>query len=194
VDDAFDRRVYHNCHVVEASGAGDVFQAGQAGAIGPGAKASNTNFGSVLREAIGGVSLGQLVAELEAVRLAMLKDATTPEQDQAIANVAAAEDAAKKGDAKGFRSGGRRGLAGGPSRPRRRGRAAAGSQREKLVRGSWAGLRPCACRAALRTKPASPSRVAGACTNGRRPTPRTTPDTVMARRPASTSPATASPP
>ena len=100
VDAAFERRVYNNCTVVENGDMRDNYQAGQAGAMGPNAKAENMNFVQILREAIGEHSLGELAADLEKLRAAMFAESKTTDQDEAVAAVAQAEDAAKKGDAK----------------------------------------------------------------------------------------------
>jgi hypothetical protein len=101
VDAAVEHKVYNQCTVVEGAAVRDVYQAGQAGAMGPGAKAENINFIQILRDAIGSASLLDLAKELEALRGSMLAEAKTAEQDEAVAAVANAEDAAKKGDAKG---------------------------------------------------------------------------------------------
>ena len=101
VDLAMARRVYNNCTVVEGGDMRDSYQAGQAGAMGPNAKAENMNFVQILRDAIGENSLADLAADLEKLRAAMLAESKTADQDEAVAAVAQAEDAAKKGDAKG---------------------------------------------------------------------------------------------
>jgi hypothetical protein len=104
IDSVMGARVYKNCTVIEGKEMRDVYQAGQAGAMGPGAKADNMNFVQVLREAIGGSSLADLANELESLRSAMLVDAKSAEQDAAVSAVADAEAAAKKGDSKGVLS------------------------------------------------------------------------------------------
>jgi hypothetical protein len=101
VDEVVDRRVFHNCTVIEDSVMRDSFQAGQAGAMGPNAKAEKMTFIQVLRDAIGDCSLAELAKELERLRLTMLAEAKNAEQDAAVASVAEAEVAAKSGDAKG---------------------------------------------------------------------------------------------
>ena len=100
VDFAMARRVYHNCTVLEGGGMRDNYQVGQGGAIGPNAKAENMNFIQVLRQAIGDSSLAELASELNVLRDAMLAESKTSEQDEAVAAVTQAEDAAKKGDAR----------------------------------------------------------------------------------------------
>lgn len=67
--------------------------------MGPGAKAEN--FVQILRDAIGNNSLADLANDLERLRTAMLTESKTVDQDQAVAAIAEAEAAAKKGDAKG---------------------------------------------------------------------------------------------
>jgi hypothetical protein len=69
--------------------------------MGPGTKAENINFIQVLRDAIGEHSLADLANDLERLRTAMLSESKNEEQDAAVTAVAGAEDAAKKGDAKG---------------------------------------------------------------------------------------------
>jgi hypothetical protein len=97
----FDRKVYHNCNIFEGSEMRDVFQAGQAGAMGPHATAKNINFVQLVRDTIGQSSLADVAKELETVRLAMLAQAKDADQDTAVAEVAQAEEAAKKADAQG---------------------------------------------------------------------------------------------
>jgi hypothetical protein len=101
IDSAMARRVYNNCTVLEGGDMRDNYQAGQAGAMGPNAKAENMNFVQILRETIGERSLAELAADLERLRAAMLTESKTAEQDEAVGAIAQAEDAAKKGDAKG---------------------------------------------------------------------------------------------
>ncbi len=99
IDSVMARRVYNNCTLIEGGEMRDVYQAGQAGAMGPNAKAENINFVQVLREAIGDHSLADLVNDLERLRTAMLSESKNAAQDDAVAAVAEAEAAAKKGDA-----------------------------------------------------------------------------------------------
>ena len=63
IDSVMATNVYNDCIVIEGGEMRDVYQAGQAGAMGPGAKADN--FNQILREAIGTNSLADLIAELE---------------------------------------------------------------------------------------------------------------------------------
>jgi AbiTii len=101
IDLAMSRKVYKNCTVFEGAEMRDVYQAGQAGAMGPNSKAENINFIQVLRNGIGDSSLADLASELEQLRGTMLSESKTADQDKAVAAIAEAEAAAKKGDAKG---------------------------------------------------------------------------------------------
>jgi hypothetical protein len=101
VDIAVDRKMYQNCTVIEGVQMGDTYHAGQAGAMGPNAKAENISFVQILRDAIGQTSLADLASELAQLRSAMLPAAVDAQQDTVVAEVAQAEDAAKKGDASG---------------------------------------------------------------------------------------------
>lgn len=73
-------------------------EGGQVGAIGSKAKVQNSEFNQDLFQAARTFDLGKLACELDLLRAAMRREAVSPEQDQAIANVAAAETAAKKQD------------------------------------------------------------------------------------------------
>ncbi|MFT3879673.1 MAG: hypothetical protein QM703_08435 [Gemmatales bacterium] len=95
---------YKDCIVQGDQAMGDIYQAGQVGAMGPKAKAENINFFQILREAIGTSSLNDLAQELEKLRATLLPLSQNEEQDKAVAAVAAAEEAAKEGDAKGVMS------------------------------------------------------------------------------------------
>jgi hypothetical protein len=77
---------------------GDTYSAGQAGAIGPGATASQINFQQVWAQLQGSASVEELAKELGALRTAMRSAATEPEHELAIGAVAAAEAAVKAGD------------------------------------------------------------------------------------------------
>ncbi len=101
VDEVVERRVYSGCTVIEGGTMGDVYQAGQAGALGPGAKADNNQFIQVLRDSIKDASLADLAKELEWLRQSMLAESTNADQDQAVAEIANAEESAKRADAKG---------------------------------------------------------------------------------------------
>lgn len=101
IDSLVVTKVYHDCTVVEGDQMRDSYQGGQVGAMGPCASAENMTFIQNLRQAIGEQSLGDLATELERLRQAMVAESKSADQDAAVAAVAQAEDAAKKGDAKG---------------------------------------------------------------------------------------------
>jgi hypothetical protein len=63
---------------------GDTYSAGQAGAIGPGATASQINFQQVWAQLQGSASVEELAKELGALRTAMRSAATEPEHELAI--------------------------------------------------------------------------------------------------------------
>ncbi len=99
VETAFERNVYQNCVINNGDQMGDFYNANQVGVMGPNAKAENINFIQILRTAIGETSLGELASELGRLRSAMIAESKTEEQDTAVAAVADAEEAAKKGNA-----------------------------------------------------------------------------------------------
>lgn len=101
LETAVARNLFKDCVVLQESNVGDVFKTGQAGAVGPNAKAENMHFIQVLLSGIDGHDLGELAGELETLRGSLLTEAKSAEQVAAVADVAAAEEAAKKGDAKG---------------------------------------------------------------------------------------------
>ena len=77
---------------------GDLYNAGQAGAMGPGAHAHDMNFHQLWNSASGDVDLSQLASELRALSPNLSAAATEPEHKIAIGNVEAAADAADAGD------------------------------------------------------------------------------------------------
>jgi len=79
---------------------GDTYSAGQAGAIGPGATASQLTFQQVWAQLQGSTSVEELAKQLGALRMAMRSAASEPEHELSIGAVAAAEAAAKAGDCK----------------------------------------------------------------------------------------------
>ncbi len=101
INSVMGAKVYKNCTVFEATEMRDIYQAGQAGAMGPRAQAENINFVQILRSAIGDSNLADLANDLERLRTAMLSESKNADQDEAVADVAEAEAAAKMGDAKG---------------------------------------------------------------------------------------------
>lgn len=104
VDAVTEKHIYNNCSIVKDSQMRDAYNAGQAGAMGPNANAEGNVFIQTLREAIGDASLLDLAKELETLRMAMLAEAKSGPQDEAVAAVTEAETAAKKGDSKGVLS------------------------------------------------------------------------------------------
>ncbi|MBP3957726.1 hypothetical protein J8F10_20945 [Gemmata sp. G18] len=105
IESVMSHKLYQNCTVFEGPAEmRDSYQAGQAGAMGPGAKAENINFIQILRDSIGESSLADLAKELERLRGSMLAESKNAEQDASVAAIAEAESAAKKGDAKGVLS------------------------------------------------------------------------------------------
>ena len=78
---------------------GSIYSAGQAGAMGPHAYASEMSFDQVCAREFSLMDMRALARELASLRLAMRERAVDPEQDIAIGNIAAAEAAAKQGDA-----------------------------------------------------------------------------------------------
>jgi hypothetical protein len=77
---------------------GDIYTAGQAAAFGPHAQAHDVTFTQVWNQISATIDLPQLENELGALRQALKKQASLPEHDIAIAEVASAEIAAKNRD------------------------------------------------------------------------------------------------
>jgi len=77
---------------------GDAYSAGQAGAIGPGATASQISFQKVWAQLQGSASVEELAKELGELRTAMRSAASEPEHELSIGAVAAAQAAAEEGD------------------------------------------------------------------------------------------------
>ncbi len=77
---------------------GDTHSAGQAGAIGPGATASQITFQQVWARLQGPASVEELAKELSVLQTAMRSAASEPEHELSIGAVAAAEAAVKAGD------------------------------------------------------------------------------------------------
>jgi hypothetical protein len=76
----------------------DTYNVGQAGAVGPNARAQGFSLQQVWEQNAERIDLGALARELASLRSAMRNEATTAEHDVAIGAVAAAEVAANKGD------------------------------------------------------------------------------------------------
>jgi hypothetical protein len=83
---------------VEKMHMGDNYSAGQAGAIGPNAQASNMTFQQIWNQVQGSVDLPRLARELGQLHTALRSQAKKPEHEMAIGAVAAAEADAKGGD------------------------------------------------------------------------------------------------
>lgn len=77
---------------------GDTYSAGQAGAQGPGAQASDMTFNQIWQQNASGIDLSALQTQLAILKAQMIAEAKSPEHYQAIAAIAAAEDAAKDSD------------------------------------------------------------------------------------------------
>jgi hypothetical protein len=83
---------------VEELHMGDNYSTGQAGAMGPGAQASNMTFQQMWYQVQGSVDLLELARELGNLQTAMRSKAREPEDEIAIGAIAAAEAAAKQGN------------------------------------------------------------------------------------------------
>lgn len=79
----------------------DNYSAGQAGAIGPNAKASQMTFQQIWNSSQGDINLCSLAQELPVLRSAMRKDAVEPAHDKSIVAISEAEEAAKDNDGRG---------------------------------------------------------------------------------------------
>jgi hypothetical protein len=80
---------------------GDTYTAGQVGAMGPQAEAHDTSFQEINAQRFNQIDTQMLAVELATLRQEMRRAATGPEEDVAIGQIAAAEVAAKQGDAAG---------------------------------------------------------------------------------------------
>ena len=77
---------------------GDSYQVGQAGAVGRSSSASDMKFEQVWNNSSGNIDLSALANELSAIRQAMKNEASAPEHDILIGNIAHAEQAAIEGN------------------------------------------------------------------------------------------------
>lgn len=100
LETVMQKTIYKDC-VFGGSGMGDSYTAGQAGAMGPGAKAKDMDFNQIWLQNQGSIDLGTLAKELSSLRAAMRSKATDPQHDKSVAAIAEAEEAAKKGDGAG---------------------------------------------------------------------------------------------
>jgi len=101
-----DRVIYNRCTIIGQKSMskihgdinmGDTYQAGQAGAMGPGAHAHDINFQQIWNQTSGNIDLEKLKSELATLRNAMRGEPSSPDHDIAIGNVAAAEKAVGDG-------------------------------------------------------------------------------------------------
>jgi hypothetical protein len=79
----------------------DTYTAGQAGAMGPNAQASNMTFIQNSTPLPTGIDLKALSVELAQLRAEMRKNAKEPEEDEAVSAIGKAEKAAAAGDQSG---------------------------------------------------------------------------------------------
>jgi hypothetical protein len=93
-----DERAKVQNFFVEEIHMGDNYSAGQAGAMGPGAQASNMTFQQIWNQVQGSVDLPQLARELGQLQATLRTEAKEPEHEIAIGAIAAAEAAAKQGN------------------------------------------------------------------------------------------------
>lgn len=84
--------------VTEVNVSGDLYTAGQAGAMGPQSHAHDMTFQQLWHQTGGNIDLAALAQELSVLRQHMKKDAADIEQDMAVGAVAAAEQAARAKD------------------------------------------------------------------------------------------------
>jgi hypothetical protein len=77
---------------------GDNYSAGQVGAMGPNSHATGNTFQQIWQQSQSNIDLRSLAHELETLRTVMRKEATIPEHDIAIGEVAAAQTAAAQGN------------------------------------------------------------------------------------------------
>ena len=77
---------------------GDKYEAGQAGAMGPGAHAHDMNFNQVWNQFGNSIDLPLLATELSKLRTELKEKATDADHDITVGSLALAEQAAEKGD------------------------------------------------------------------------------------------------
>jgi hypothetical protein len=80
---------------------GDKYTVGQAGAVGPHAKAQNSQFQQVWQQSSSELDVAQLADELKLLRLHLRQVADTPEEDESVAEISKAQAAASEGDGAG---------------------------------------------------------------------------------------------
>ena len=92
--DGYERKKNH-----ESSEKGDTYNIyGSVGAIGPGAHAQDMTFNQMWLEAGDKIDLPTLASELAKLQSKLKEEATEPEHDISLAEIAQAENSAKKGD------------------------------------------------------------------------------------------------
>jgi AbiTii len=96
IDDLTEKIVFENVTIIGDTTVGDKYIAGQAGAIGPGANAHHMKFEQLWSQE--SHDLTAVAEELSRLRSAMRSQATETGHDQAVAEMAKAEEAARKGD------------------------------------------------------------------------------------------------
>lgn len=77
---------------------GDSYTAGQAGAMGPNANASDMRFQQIWQQSAADINLAPLSGELATLRKAMREEAVEPAHDRALVEIGKAEEAAIDGD------------------------------------------------------------------------------------------------
>jgi len=77
---------------------GDKYAVGQAGAVGPHAKAENMHFLQVWEQSASEIEVARLADELKLLRSHLHQLADTPEEDEAVAEISKARAAASEGD------------------------------------------------------------------------------------------------
>ena len=80
---------------------GDKYTVGQAGAVGPNARAENIQFQQIWLQSSSDLDIGQLADELKLLRGHLRQLADTPQEDEAVAEVSKAQAAALEGDGAG---------------------------------------------------------------------------------------------
>jgi hypothetical protein len=80
---------------------GDSYTVGQAGAVGPNARAENIQFQQIWQQSSSDLDIGQLAEELKVLRGHLRQQADTPQEDEAVAEISKAQVAAVEGDGAG---------------------------------------------------------------------------------------------
>ncbi len=77
---------------------GDIYNVAQAGAVGPGAKARDINFGNAWQQINATTNLDRLAEDLTKVRASVRLEPESAERDAVVGQLALAEGEARKGD------------------------------------------------------------------------------------------------